>query len=710
MNKEKKALSRIVIYNLIYAAIVIAIGVYALFFTDVFDTSYMQNLRDFSEGWSGPNGLSSNIDEYAAPRPDMKVFFIKNLPDDIRDGDDLCFEATNAYIRVDLDGTELYRFDGEENLTGKGYGTVYHIIGLSPEMSGKRLTINYFIAGAANNGYDISEIYIGPAMDYFHMNLKDNQVSVILTLLIIFFGGLLILMWAGIADKDSFPIDILDFGVGSALIGIWLLACTRVVQLITGTVYEWRILGRMTVILAMYPFVRFFNSTTRLKRKSYEYLAFYLTMGLEVLMILLRFTAGVDVAKSFTVFETIMITLTFVIVLVLLLDNLFYCRRNNIPMEQKGTYLGMAALFICCFTELIVYSISVVSIPFGTFVRLGMLLFILSVLIQFINWWMRDQAAVDRDRFVNRSLQFAVSSKNPEESIRLLLEYMGKELGARRTVIFEDMDNGFFQNTYEWFVEGEVPLPKEQSVVPYEGYIDQIYDRMFLEDRYIEIEDVEKIKTIYPNLYERLKEIGTIGMVASPLKSEGRLIGIFCVGDILPKNLKNITEIMGIISYFFAQFISQRKERERILYYSYHDPLSGTKNRSALKEFTDEKLDMSQAFGYLICEIWGLKAINDRRGHDVGDEIVRVVAKCLMDAFGEDNVYRISGEEFVCYGFESDETYFENDVERARRLLNDAHCSTSIGSVYCSNGTTDLDNVKRYAHRLLERERLKNAD
>ncbi len=76
-----------------------------------------------------------------------------------------------------------------------------------------------------------------------------------------------------------------------------------------------------------------------------------------------------------------------------------------------------------------------------------------------------------------------------------------------------------------------------------------------------------------------------------------------------------------------------------------------------------------------------------------------------MEAFGEDNVYRLSGEEFIAFGFEIDEIYFTNDIERIKRLFKDRDFNVIVGAVYCSNGTSDLKNVTKYAHDLLEKDK-----
>ncbi len=704
MNDEKKSINYIVIFNLIFAAFVIALCLYVLLFTDIYDRGYRSRIRDLSDNWQTLSGQKIDTDYYSLKDCDGVAEIVKPIPKEVADNDDLCFESDNVNLEVFIDNDLKYSYETTENLTGMGYGYAFHTVGLTRDMRGKLLKLRYTSVSPQSNRGKITNVYIGPATDYIHMNLADNYLSFLLTLLIIFFGTILILVWAGISKKSELPVDILDLGMASVLMGFWLMSNVKIMQLLTGKVILWRVLDRLAIILAMYPFIRFFNSITRLKRKIYIYLAFFMTTALEAALIIMRYVFGIDTLLSFSRIEMLMIVITFLIVAVMQVENIRFCRQNSLPLEQKGIYIGMAFLFLCGFAESLLYLFKGGYKGNGTIIMVGMLLFVVSVLLHFINWWIRDQAAMDRDRFVNRSLQFAVSSKNPVESIKLLLEYMGKEMGARRTVIFEDMNDGTFESTYEWYQEGQYPLPKEMSVIPYKGFIDQIYDQMLVEDKYVQIEDMEKIRPQFPRLYEMLKKTGTFRLVAGALRSEDHLIGIFCMGDIPPENFKNITEIMGIISYFFAQFINQRKEQERILFYSYHEPLTGARNRSALKEFTEQKLDIAQAFGYVICQAIGLKEMNENLGHDAGDEIVIKVAAALIEAFGEENVYRISGDEFVCFGFESDETFFENDVERARRLLTDKDCRVAIGACYCSNGTMDLKNVARYARSLMEQD------
>lgn len=704
--KEKKPLSRDFVYGIVFGAIVLAIALYALFLTDMFNTGYGKRLLNFSDTWESDNGNLYSVNEVTVKSFGGSVHLFKKLPLYLSDRDSICFTSRNVNLKVLADGNEIYRYETVRNITGLGYGDNIHEVGLAERLAGKEIEI--FMESVSDQdifGY-INDVYIGTAADYFHFSVETHALQFILTILIIFIGLVMILVWAGVPDKNALPIDVVSLGVGAVLVGIWLLAGSSNMQLLTGRVYFWRVLNRACIFLTLYPFIRFFNSITRLHRKVYNVIAFYVSVGLVVVMVGLWLIAGIDTANSDTVLDAILIGFSILIILVIFADNYYFCKRNNMPVEHKGIYLGLGFLIVFSLAELAVYVANLRHVfPFGTFTRIGMLLFITVVLLQFLKWWMKDHAAVNRDRFINRCLQFSVGSKSPDESIKLLLEYLGTELDASRAYIFEDSGDGRFVNSYEWQLDEMEPRSRELSVMPYRGCIDRILESMTQRDHCIVVENTEDIRTISPILYERMGKIGAKSMVAGSLMAKDKLIGILGINDVPGEHIRETTEIMGVVSFFCTQFLSQKQEQDRMLYYSYHDPLSGAKNRSAMKEFTEEKMDMSQPFGYVLCEIDGLREINDSIGHDAGDDLVINTAKCLIEAFGEENVYRLSGEEFVAFGFESDETYFENDVERARRLLRERGCAVSIGAAYCSNGTTSLRNVQKYAKTLLEKER-----
>jgi len=82
------------------------------------------------------------------------------------------------------------------------------------------------------------------------------------------------------------------------------------------------------------------------------------------------------------------------------------------------------------------------------------------------------------------------------------------------------------------------------------------------------------------------------------------------------------------------------------------DGLTGVANRRHFDLVVDAKLrDLAKIgtrFGLLVVDIDGFKAINDSRGHAVGDRVLRDVAHTLALAVrAQDSVARIGGDEFA---------------------------------------------------------------
>lgn len=101
------------------------------------------------------------------------------------------------------------------------------------------------------------------------------------------------------------------------------------------------------------------------------------------------------------------------------------------------------------------------------------------------------------------------------------------------------------------------------------------------------------------------------------------------------------------IMYMFSKIMKEKYEKEKLLYISNTDALTGCLNRHAYE--TDiNKLDLKKEWIYISLDLNSLKHINDTYGHDVGDEMICAAAACMTASFGEfGKVYRIGGDEFV---------------------------------------------------------------
>lgn len=89
---------------------------------------------------------------------------------------------------------------------------------------------------------------------------------------------------------------------------------------------------------------------------------------------------------------------------------------------------------------------------------------------------------------------------------------------------------------------------------------------------------------------------------------------------------------------------------EKFEHQAYHDALTGALNRRAFDEDMDTIGGMrsSDRHALLLFDCDRFKAINDTCGHEVGDNVLRMIACQLQESLrGEDRLYRLGGDEFV---------------------------------------------------------------
>lgn len=83
---------------------------------------------------------------------------------------------------------------------------------------------------------------------------------------------------------------------------------------------------------------------------------------------------------------------------------------------------------------------------------------------------------------------------------------------------------------------------------------------------------------------------------------------------------------------------------EASYFMAYRDPLTGLPARRALDE---AMMRVTGQYTVAMVDVDHFKQFNDRYGHDVGDQVLRMVAKTLQSVEGGGQAYRYGGEEFA---------------------------------------------------------------
>ena len=172
---------------------------------------------------------------------------------------------------------------------------------------------------------------------------------------------------------------------------------------------------------------------------------------------------------------------------------------------------------------------------------------------------------------------------------------------------------------------------------------------------------------------------------------------------------------MAFIYEFTAALLKQERdtEHEKYIRLAKTDPLTGLANRRNFDDMLQERVDLYGAdvpprrfaLGYL--DLDGFKPVNDKLGHAIGDEVLRIVSARLRTVLrGSDFVGRHGGDEFMMMldlpgdldALEKMATRLLGSIAKPiRTSAGEVEVSGSLGFAIFPLDTFDIDELKRFA-------------
>ena len=195
-------------------------------------------------------------------------------------------------------------------------------------------------------------------------------------------------------------------------------------------------------------------------------------------------------------------------------------------------------------------------------------------------------------------------------------------------------------------------------------------------------------------------------------------------GAIRQWKLSARTHSDGRLTGVARDITADRRNEERVAFMAHFDNLTGLANRYLFNERLRKSLSVdSQLNGNVVMfylDLDDFKAINDTRGHLVGDSLLREVgARLESEVRSGDTVARLGGDEFAILM----ETRAGDGllIERAHRFLSIVRqpytidgqtyrISTSVGVARCADGECDAEELMRRADLALYSAKSKGRD
>ena len=163
--------------------------------------------------------------------------------------------------------------------------------------------------------------------------------------------------------------------------------------------------------------------------------------------------------------------------------------------------------------------------------------------------------------------------------------------------------------------------------------------------------DKEEIRKIDPEWFEGLKRGEIESLVLFPLKQKEKVMGYIWALNFDTEKIVQIKETLELTTFFVASEIANYLLMDRLRTLSSIDMLTGIMNRNIMNNRVDRVIAgkdvLESPFAIIFADMNGLKRLNDTKGHQAGDTLLRDAAELLSEVFYDAEVYRVGGDEFM---------------------------------------------------------------
>jgi|GEM_PF-1833494 len=204
--------------------------------------------------------------------------------------------------------------------------------------------------------------------------------------------------------------------------------------------------------------------------------------------------------------------------------------------------------------------------------------------------------------------------------------------------------------------------------------------------------------TIYPVMYYDRPVYAQIEVILA----YALMAVVFYVFNVAFRNIIQKTELQksDLLMKEKVEYMEKDKEISKT------DPLTGVLNRRSFQEQIIQNLTSEQNSALLILDIDDFKKINDRFGHDVGDDALKALSDALTGSFRSiDIIARLGGDEFIVllnHIKKNDESIlkrilvFKQNLQQILQSRNLPSFSVSIGIAY-TNGDSNFTRLYKNA-------------
>lgn len=166
-----------------------------------------------------------------------------------------------------------------------------------------------------------------------------------------------------------------------------------------------------------------------------------------------------------------------------------------------------------------------------------------------------------------------------------------------------------------------------------------------------------------------------------------------------------IAEAIGLVIYFLYIIHITTGSLVGIERRANMDALTGLQNRNRYEYFCGHLQQGTDGLACIYFDVNGLHELNNTQGHVAGDNMLKTIAKLISEEFGENNTYRIGGDEFVAFRYERDESLVQKDLDKVIAQIEANNYHVACGLAMATPDKKLLTVIKTAEERMYESKR-----
>ena len=248
--------------------------------------------------------------------------------------------------------------------------------------------------------------------------------------------------------------------------------------------------------------------------------------------------------------------------------------------------------------------------------------------------------------------------------------------------------------------EGAVVTPAENGLVAlslFDASKENTFDAILLDVAMPVLDGITVTKEIRSRVRNDAKTVPIIAMVAGTDMNDLSVLIEAGMDDYISKPVEVNKLVKTLINVIKKQTTELAQRLDKALRDANTDALTGVKNRNAF-ELAKNRINVeiesgeNPEFAIVVCDVNGLKYINDNIGHDEGNKLLINACRLICTTFKRSPVFRIGGDEFVAILRNDDYAAREEYISGIMaRMTAENYNPSDAANVSFATGIADFD-------------------